>query len=66
MMLPLCISNERLPSFAIWLVECHAIKCLKLSSKLKLARPVVTRAAEKTTEPDHRANLPLFAPACFC
>jgi hypothetical protein len=32
----------------------------------RLARPVVTRAAEEKTEPDHRRpNLPLFAPACF-
>jgi hypothetical protein len=30
---------------------------------VKLPRPVVTRAAEKKTQkPDHRANLPLFAP----
>jgi hypothetical protein len=28
--------------------------------------PIVTHAAEKNTEPDHRPNLPLFAPARFC
>ena len=29
------------------------------------APPVVTHAAKRNTEPDHRPNLPLFAPAYF-